>query len=98
MITREIDYKTQIGAVEGTIKITIFSPEQNSSEHEDWQCRFRIELPNQTIDQKLFGIDSLQALLLVLKTIKSLLHNYIESNKLTVSWLGLDTIGLDLIN
>jgi hypothetical protein len=83
--------------IRGTIKISIYLPEQNPQEYEDWGCLFQLELPNQTIEQTIFGIDGLQALLLTIKTIKSLIHNYSTTNALKLSWLGFDNIGFEMI-
>ena len=73
-------------------------PTENPAEHEDWECRYILSLPDQTIDRTMFGIDSLQAMLIAMKTAKTLLTNYVNSNKLKITWLGMDDLGLGMIH
>lgn len=52
--------------------------------------------PGKSIEGKLIGVDSLQALLLALKTAKTLLMSYANEHQLTITWLEMDNIGLEL--
>jgi len=54
-----------------------------------------LKLPEKLIEGKLIGVDSFQALLLAIKTTKILLINYVAENQITITWLGMDNLGLE---
>lgn len=94
MIEREFYYQSQKDDSSGTLTLRIFVPEP--TQEDDWECKYILKLPEKSIEGKLIGVDSLQALLLAIKTAKTLLINYATANPITITWLGIDNIGLDL--
>ena len=49
------------------VAINIFAPERETDGA--WACRYTVDWPEQPSDRKIFGFDSMQALLLTLQTI-----------------------------
>lgn len=94
MIERKFDYYSQKDNSSGTITLISFAPEPTPED--DWECNYLLMLPGKSIEGKLIGVDSLQALLLALKTAKTLLMSYANEHQLTITWLEMDNIGLEL--
>lgn len=94
MIEREFGYQSQKDNSSGTLTLMLFVPEPTPED--DWECKYILKFPEKSIEGTLIGIDGFQALLLAMKTAKTLLINYSNENQLTISWLGMDGIGLDL--
>lgn len=94
MIERKFDYQSQKDNSFGTLTLILFVPEP--TQEDDWECRYILQLPEKSVEGKLIGIDSFQALLLAIKMTKTLLINYAFENQLTITWLGMDNIGLDI--
>lgn len=94
MIEREFEYTSVKDGINGIIRLQVFAPEPIM---EDWECKYILELPNRTLEGKIIGIDSLQALLLTLKTLKTLLNNYTTNHEIKLTWLGMEDIGLNMI-
>lgn len=92
MIEREFDYQSQKNNSSGTLILRVYMPEPTKDD--DWE--YALELPENSIEGKLIGVDSLQALPLAIKTAKTLLINYTTANQATITWLGMDNIGLNL--
>jgi|GEM_PF-4592434 len=94
MIEREFDYQSQKDNSSGTLILRIFTPKL--TQEDDWECKYILQFPENSMEGKLIGIDSLQALLLAIKMAKTLLINYADTNQVTITWLEMDNIGLDL--
>ena len=94
MIERKFDYHSQKDNSSGTLTLTLFVPEP--TQENDWECKYILKLPEKSIEGKLIGVDGFQALLLAMKTAKTLLINYAAKNQVTVTWLGMNNIGLEL--
>ncbi|MBE8994040.1 DUF6968 family protein [Microcystis aeruginosa] len=66
------------------------------NDSQDYVCPFQIiGLQDEKI-KCIFGVDSIQSLLLALKAIKSYLDSYAEQENEILSWLGGDSGDLDL--
>lgn len=95
MIERAFEYKSLKSPTNGEILLHIGYPVETNEE--DWECEYVLKLPERTLEGKIVGMDSLQALLLTLKHAKTLLTAYAKNNELTLSWLGMENMGLELI-
>lgn len=95
MIEREFDYTSLKSEANGVILLQIGYPVETNEE--DWECEYGLKFPDKIMEGKIVGIDSLQALLLTVKHAKTLLTAYAKNNELTLSWLGMENLGLELI-
>jgi hypothetical protein len=77
---RDLEYVTEDGAIV-PVPVAVYSPEKN--EH-DWGCRYTIGWPNGVEARVIYGIDSVQALVLTIQMIGASLYfsDYHKSGRL----------------
>lgn len=75
----------------GHVEISFFAPVADGN---DWRCDYRIEWPDRTRSYRAFGVDSVQALLLAMKSVQAELTNAPETLAEGLTWLGAADLGL----
>lgn len=73
-----------------SLTVQLFAPRHNGSE---WECTLAFARPGrETERQSIYGIDSMQSLLLAVQTIDAFLVSY-RSSGLELTWLGEPELG-----
>ena len=68
--TRELTFQTERGE-EVSVPVSLFSPVRNDK---DWGCPYSIEWPNGIEKETVYGVDSVQALILAIQRIGNSLY------------------------
>lgn len=76
------------------IQVSIFQPLKDEVEGGDWSCTYEISGAGATLSHAMYGVDSMQALLLALKTVRGHLESLGRSKGWRISWLGMENLGI----
>jgi hypothetical protein len=77
-VTRAIFHRNNGNWDEGLITVFMPEPDPEISEHETWACRFRLEWPGFSCENRHRGGDPYQALELALRTLPSIIMGTAE--------------------
>jgi hypothetical protein len=69
----------------GRVEVSFFAPVAGGN---DWRCDYRIEWPDRARNDRAFGVDNVQALLLAMKMVQAELTHAPETLSEGLTWLG----------
>jgi Domain of unknown function (DUF6968) len=72
------------------VEVEIDAPAKSPKRQDEFMCSLRIKAPVSNEETTVYGVDEMQALLLALGYVKSILHRLDETLGLSLCWVGGD--------
>lgn len=88
-----LEREFEVDGIEGAAKLRIGKPQPK--DQRTWYCKFQVIGIGDEKVRKVYGVDSVQALLGAIQAVKGLLEGY-EKRDYKITWLGGNDLGLDV--